>query len=483
MKIEWKKPWVPYEWQQHCLDNLKDFNVIVAPRQHGKTELATEIGYSIIHSPHIKNPVWCIVSDTAKRVFTLYAKRLNEHFANNEHFNWTSEEQTRFRIPRKYGDYITINIFGTKHNFSALKGETAHYVVIDEYAKTARGYFEEVASPTVDATDGIVICTGTVEANFFEDLFVKATKKMQSGSPNWFSFYFKWGDKWSKQAKTEQQRLKMRDKFDLSIKDDERRWRKEYMCDWRAGVEGAPFATVMHDATANGQIGNYPFNPRYKVGTFWDDGNTTAIGFWQFIAGRPRIIHYKEFYDDDFDVQAKYVREWYRDNKATWDYVIFPHSMLEKNKAVRSTPNWEIMRRLLRVSKELCIVVPRVQNIENKIQNTRNLIKIMEVHEDEHTNRFIRCLWNYSRVVSKATGIVSDAIAKNGWSHGAEAFGELAQAVALDYFDSFNRLSHIILADENPVFRNKFFTDLEKYDRMVDSRKNFNKHKSILQGY
>lgn len=472
MKIKYDKKKVPYGWQRYCLEHMTTYNAIVAPRQHGKSHMVMETGVPIMHSPDIENPVVNIVSDEIKRCYRIYSKHFNKHFSNNEHFDWHSEKQSAFKIPRQYGDEISINIIGTLHNKSGLKGDSSHFTVVDEYGQVGDMYFEEVAQPTVAATNGIVICTGTVEANWWWELFTKAEKLMKAGDPNWFSFYMKWGDKWSKDAFTDQELQTMKSAFDLTRKKDMRIWRKEYLCDWSAASAGTPFSDEFRKMFEDNRVGLYPYDPRYKVGTAWDNGNVTAIWFWQLIGGRPRLINYQEFVEKGTKDIANWVKMWYKDNNAKMDYHIFPHSMRERIQELQYTAKAEIAARYLGVNlRKHCILLPRVQDINLKIDYTRELLRVAHFNQDT-CSRGLRCIQQYKRKVNKKTGVVSNVIDKDDYSHGAEALGEFAMALATGELGDLNRL----VSEERINFgglsnKNLFFQELEAQDMILNGRK------------
>lgn len=438
MKIEFVKPHVPYEWQKHVLNNLTTSNCIVADRQKGKTELASEIAFSIMHSKSIKNPRIAIASDHISRCYRLYAERFNEHFKNNPHFNWTSEKQSSFTIPRKEGDEITINIFGTVANPYGMKGGSNHYFILDEYGLTFDGFFDEVASPTVDATGGIGFVCGTVEDNHWYDLYHKAQTKMLAGSPNWFSFYMSIGDEWCKKNFSDEWREAVKDKYDLKNPKDYRLFQKERMCNWFAASAGKIYSGDYQRLYKAGRLGIYPYDPKYKVGITLDNGHTTAIWYWQIINSRVRLIKYQEYIEEGFQHIAKDTKQWYNNNEAELDTLVFPHTMKARQQSAAMKSNAEVFVQSWGGDPKF-IIVPKVHNLEEKIDATRRMLAISCFNEST-TQEGLRCIRNYKRVYQKAKGFITKAEDKQ-WSHGADALGELALCLANGIFDdSMNRV-------------------------------------------
>lgn len=473
------KPFEPYSWQTHCYNNLTTYNAISKDRQDGKSEFGAEVAFSIIHSPKIKNPNIAIVSDEIARCYRIYADKFNKHFQNNRHFDWKKETQSNFSIPRKEGDKINIDILGTKHNFFGLKGGSYHYVLIDEYGLIGEGYFEEVASPTIRATKGIIIVTGTVEDNWWYDLYHKALKKYEEGDPHWFAFQSHWGDEWSRRDHTKKELEMVKAPFDMSIPEDARKWDKEYLCNWFAASSGKIFSKECDFLNKNGSIGSFPYNPKYKVGFAIDNGRTTAIWFYQFVKGSLHIIDYKEVIECGFSDIAKLVGMWYSENKAELDIILLPHTMGHRHQSAEMLSNQQVFFNKLKkyFGEDLdCVMIPKVSNIELKIEALRRLLLHAKFNKDT-TYTGLRSIRNYKRQTIKTKGYISSKEDKQ-WTHGVDALGELALALDNNVFD--NSLDRVITKPPVKSMEREIHF-LEKLEKL--SKRKIGSKKRYLGGY
>ena len=71
---------------------------------------------------------------------------------------------------------------------------------------------------------------------------------------------------------------------------------QEYYCSFDMGIEGAFYTKYLDKMRLQGQIGQVPWEPSFKVNTAWDIGvrDSTSIIFFQLIGQTIRIIDYYE---------------------------------------------------------------------------------------------------------------------------------------------------------------------------------------------
>ena len=175
-------PHDPYAWQLYCLLNLKRNNVIVAPRQHGKTELGCEIASAIALAPHIRQPVINICADTATRIYTLYGQRLNQLFSGFEGWYYPNANTPSTILYRADGTYALFNFIGATTKPTGPTGTASHFNLIDEAALVGYDFIMKSALPATDKTKGINIITGTVANNHYYDIYKLAVEKMNEGN-------------------------------------------------------------------------------------------------------------------------------------------------------------------------------------------------------------------------------------------------------------------------------------------------------------
>lgn len=92
-------------------------------------------------------------------------------------------------------------------------------------------------------------------------------------------------------------------------------------------LEGAYFSLQIAVANRQRRIGGFPFDPRYKVNTFWDLGrnDNTVIWLHQFIGGYHRFIGYYENSGEFIGHYVKWLRDWAEERQATFGDHYLPH--------------------------------------------------------------------------------------------------------------------------------------------------------------
>ena len=259
----------PYIWQHYCMHHLTHHNVITAPRQHGKTSLMCELINTVAMAPHITNPIINLCSDTAKRLYKLYGQRLNDLFKHNPLWSWTKDDQGSSRVLRPDGSYTLINFIGSVANPDGCAGTPAHLNIIDEAALVSKYFIFNSAMPATDKTEGFTIVTGTVANNQYKDIYDHGTAKMLAGDPNWFTFYMRFGDEWSRKSLSDSARNIIYSRYDLTKPEDKLIWDTQYMCDWDAGsAEGKPYALEVGDLQRQNRVLDIPLNDGALIGTY-----------------------------------------------------------------------------------------------------------------------------------------------------------------------------------------------------------------------
>jgi hypothetical protein len=92
-------------------------------------------------------------------------------------------------------------------------------------------------------------------------------------------------------------------------------------------LEGAYFSLQLAVANRQRRIGGYPYDPRYKVNTFWDLGrnDNTVIWLHQYIGGYHRFIGYYENSGEFIGHYVKWLRDWAEERQATFGDHYMPH--------------------------------------------------------------------------------------------------------------------------------------------------------------
>ncbi len=415
-----------YAWQKKFVDGMRRYNILVGPRQHGKTELIGELVKSVAYADNIKNPWINMCSDTQGRIKELYGERLSAIFGVHPDWKWPSKGETLVKIRRPQGDHFFINIFGSVQQPTAPEGRTAHFNVVDEAGYVDKRYIKESLMPTADETRGPTIIAGTVNPGDFYSLYSEARIKMKKPDSPWFAFDFMLGDKYSRECRTEKDIQEIKDRYNMDDPEERIQFEKMYMCNWFAGMSGTPFAAPYYQAERDGRIGKFPFDPNYKVGTCWDNGlGYKAIWFWQIIHFQPRFVGFMQWKDESLRKACYDIKKWYRLREAEQYIHIFPHTMKQREESDK-IPLWEKGMDYLGWSGDY-IKNGKAGNVDNKVDTSINVMGSCLFDEDSCQQGLLSLL-KYRRNENKRTRVRTGKFIKDNYSHGAEAFTEFCTA-------------------------------------------------------
>lgn len=92
-------------------------------------------------------------------------------------------------------------------------------------------------------------------------------------------------------------------------------------------IEGAYFEAQLLHAMKRGHIGEFSFDPKYPVNTFWDLGRNDNNAIWlhQRIKGRNRFVGYYENSGEYIAHYIRWLREWGKERDAEWGEHYWPH--------------------------------------------------------------------------------------------------------------------------------------------------------------
>ena len=100
-------------------------------------------------------------------------------------------------------------------------------------------------------------------------------------------------------------------------------YESEYLCSFDAAVIGAIYAKELQKARSSGRIGSFPHEPSCLVHTGWDIGwgDSTAIWFWQWVGGEPRLVDYYESHGEPFTHYLAHLRQ----KSYEYEPLVLPH--------------------------------------------------------------------------------------------------------------------------------------------------------------
>ncbi len=189
----------------------------------------------------------------------------------------TSKNSQEMKIRFKNGSLL--QLVGSD-NWDSLMGTNPQGVVFSEYAlQDPRAY--QFIRPILTANDGWALFISTPRGkNHLWELY-----QIAINSDDWFAY-----------------KLTVEDTGHIPLEEIERERREglmsedlilqEYYTSFDMGIEGSYYGKYLDKMRINGQVGNVPWEPAFKVHTAWDLGvrDSTAIIFFQVIGQTIKII-------------------------------------------------------------------------------------------------------------------------------------------------------------------------------------------------
>lgn len=210
------------------------------------------------------------------------------------------------------------------------------------------------------------------------------------------------------------------------LKRDPVGYRNIWLGECKQAVEGAIFANELEKAKEQQRITRVTLQAGVPVQTFWDLGQSdnTAIWFVQLVGMEYRLVDYFQASGEKMpyyiDVLAKrgylYGEHW------------LPHDADHEQIAAHATIKQQ-MQQALRDNPALgkgVNIVPRVPHKALGIDAARGIFERC-VFDSEKTKDGLQCLRRYRYARDEQTGKVSKEPVHDQWSHGADAFMQLAQ--------------------------------------------------------
>lgn len=188
---------------------------------------------------------------------------------------------------------------------------------------------------------------------------------------------------------------------------------------WKGSkVKGAYYLNEMQKLRANGRIRRVPYQPGTPVSTFWDLGfnDTTAIWFYQKIAGEERFIHAYENSGESLDHYAQYLLSRGYNYGGTH---YLPHDAANKSLQTGKSAK-EILEGLLPGHR--FDIVPRVEAVLTGINQTRLKMGGNVYIDEEGCADGIAALDNYRKKYNEKQDVYTDVPLHDRYSNYADAF-------------------------------------------------------------
>lgn len=303
-----------------------------------------------------------------------------------------------------------IRLFGAD-NPDSLRGIYLDGVVLDEYAQIAPSMTTEIIRPALSDRKGWMIATGTPKGrNHFWDLYERA-----KDDPEWSIFVFKA----SLTGIVDESELESARR---QMSEDE--YAQEYECSFTAAVQGAYYVKQINKAREDGRIVPFlPVETSVPVHTFWDLGrnDSTSIWFMQQVSKEYRFIDCYEANGEGLDHYARVLKDK--------DYLYGDHYLPHDVEVKELSTNSSRYEYLIKLGIKPIIVVPRVDRIEEGIEQTRQILSSCWFDETKCKDG-IRALEFYQKAWDDRQLVFRERPEHNWASHYSDSFRQFAQGYA-----------------------------------------------------
>ena len=454
-------PFIPNEAQAKLLDGMHWRNVIPKARQRGFSTVIQILGLdTALFQPGSDVGVIAQDLETAQDIFQSKIKLAYDNLPEIVKQMVGVTSSTTTSITFSNGSKVRVG--------TSMRGGTPNFVHVSEFGKICAKYPDkarEVLTGTLPAVpiDGLVFIESTAEGRegAFYELATEAKSAHDKGaklSPLQFKMHFaSWWDADEYELDPEDVAITPKDheyfeqveaKIGRTISLRKRAWYvtirqqnfagdqqmmyQEYPSTFEeafsVSLEGTYYATQIAAARKNGQFKTrIPVLPGVPCFTFWDIGNSDGTAVWVFqrIGMEWRAIRFKEGWGEPYSTFAT----WLQGLGLTWDTMYLPHDAdhVRQGETTNKSPKEMLETLMPGVRFE---VVPRIEDINWGIQQTRDIFPMLYFDETECQDGIIhvesyRRKWNVQQACWSA---VPDKT--GGHSEAADALRQLAQAYA-----------------------------------------------------
>lgn len=195
--------------------------------------------------------------------------------------------------------------------------------------------------------------------------------------------------------------------------------KQEYYTNWLSGSVGSYYGTIIEMIRKNHQIREVPWEPRLPVYTSWDlgIGDSMAIWFVQKYRSEYRVIDY---YENEGEGMAHYIKVC-KEKPYTYAEHFAPHDI-----EVRELTTGISRRQTILEDHGFDFTVgKKVGKIEEKHEAVREFL-LKCFFDKAKCHQGIEALTHYSKKWDKTNEVFSKKPLHNKFTHGADAFGEMA---------------------------------------------------------
>lgn len=230
----------------------------------------------------------------------------------------------------------------------------------------------------------------------------------------------------------------------ISIYGDDDLFEQEFMTSFEAAVAGAYYGKIMNRLESNGQIKPVPHFPDEPVYTAWDLGynDTTAIWFYQKVAGEIRVIDFYEMSGEGLSHYAEILQKR--------PYVYGKHFLPHDAKNHSIDTGQSRIQTLQKLGVKNLTVLPKT-GILDGINQVRNILPIC-FFDEKKCERGLDALREYHKEFDEKNKVWRSR-PKHDWSsNAADAFRYLANSLSL-----IGSPSDEYYEDEDDLFENGYY--------------------------
>lgn len=458
-------PFRPNTAQRMLLANLHNRNTILKARQMGFSTLIEIM--ALDHALFNRDQEVVVIAHTKDAATKLYRKKVCFAYDN-------LPEIVRAQVPlveRSQTQMVFANGSSIEVTSSA-RGGTPHFLHISEMGKIAAKYPDKAIEITTGSLQGVpksglvfIESTAEGQSGAFYDNSQRAQRRTEAGeilaaTDFRFHFFAWWMMPEYRLTPEESKRVKISSKeheyfdtiegtMDTSIDLAQRAWYvskrdndfattpdlmwREYPSTpaecWQASNEGKYYAVPLAIARKEGRIGRVPILRHVPCNTWWDLGasDSTAIWVHQRVGLEDRFIHYTEASG------AGYLHfvNWLESLGLIWGKHYLPHDAEQKRQANQFAPSDFALTSPAMILRQMrpswtFQIVPRVQNIQHGIDQTRNAMQAAWF-DAEGCKEGLAHLEAYQREWNTRLQCWHDHPRHDEHSHGADAFRQWGQ--------------------------------------------------------
>lgn len=393
----------PRNWAKILHNTVKRFIVLVLHRRAGKTTGAiNHLTRDALRYPKTK---YAYVAPTYKQAKRIVWLMLKEYVENIPGVKLNVSELT---VSFPNGSILMVVGADTP---DSLRGIGLHGAFLDEYPLQSPIIFTQILSKCIADTGGYLIFGGTPKGkgHFYELMNVA------KNDPDWLLIYKTIDDSLREESG------KVIDNLKQALADDrkfveqglmtEDELQQEWYNSFEASIRGAVYLVQISKAREEGRISLVPHDPGQPVYTVWDLGirDAMAIGFYQMIAGQPRMIDYYENTGLGFAHYIKVVKE----KEYIYGKHFAPHDIRQKELTTGKTR--------LETAKAMGIsfeVVPSV-SLQDGIDRGRMFWNKLSV-DQKRCSLFMDLIGMYRFDLDPGTGLLSRTPVHDHTSHCAD---------------------------------------------------------------